>query len=314
MPKNDIESVQKTFYYHADANAIGGTVNRPFHGSVPSHASISLPLVGGFLRKQRKGREWKGQNIVSYTSESTSVSGSQEDPEKDGPWTTEVSASIEGLKILEGVIEADRVVAQLSIAHPHSGEEPTISLLGSQFENLRISGVKVKPVVRYDLFSEHDGTLKDSKYPSISWPKQPSLLKKVREQKKLAIKTYSEKYETEPIPNWIHHHFHEFGLNLRETAKDVLGKLQENPVLGLENDKDYIVCSLVDHLPGLENFPGVVCGNGIYLPGYGRFYFGEVIVQQGTYRVSMIRAQLGSPVGAAMSVGVASSNGKPGGP
>ena len=328
MPKNDIEGpVHKTFYYHADASAIGGTIHRPFSGFVPSQTSISLPLVGGFLEKERKGRKWK--DIVSYTNESTRVSGSKQDPDKDGPWTTEVSASIEGLNIL-GVIEADKVVAQLSVAHPHNGEQPTIALTGSKFENLRISGaaIDLDKVIRYDLFSEHDRSAEPdhrNRYPKELWPRQEKLREKIKNQKILAIQKYAAKYKDEPIPNWIHHHFHELEhdpgpnakkIDLQRKSEDLAKDLiEEDARVGLNNDGNYVICSLIDHFPDLPpNFPGIVCGNGVYLPGYGRFFFGEVIIQQGTFRVSMIRAQLGSGIGGAMSAGVASSNGQGSGP
>ncbi|HEX3437168.1 MAG TPA: hypothetical protein VHT24_10420 [Pseudacidobacterium sp.] len=283
----------KYFYYHADANAIGGLINRPFSAFVPSHTSISLPLVGGFLEKQRKGRKWK--DTVSYTSESTHVSGSKKD--EVGPWTTQVSATIEGLNILD-VVTADRVVAQLSVAHPHGGGHPTISIVGSQFINLRISGQPIEPILNYDLFTDHDGTSEEDpkkRYPKKSWPEQEKFLEKVRAQKVGAKDTYTKKYNNAPIPDWIRSHFHwldsEQGLNGR----------------------DYIVCSLIDQLPELPpHFPGVICGNGIYVPGFGRVLFAELIVDHGTFRLSMIRAQLGSPVGGAVSVATASSNGKPG--
>jgi len=363
MPKNDTQGpVQKTFYYHADASAIGGTIHRPFVGFVPSQTSISLPLVGGFIEKQRKSRKWK--DIVSYESESTRVSGSQQDPDRDGPWTTDVSASIERLNIL-GVIEADKVVAQLAISHPYNGDEPSVRLLGSQFENLRISGVKIDlGPLRLDLFEEHDGL--PGRYPKKRWPMQKKLLDKVKSQKVLAIRKYAEKHGEEPIPNWIRHHFHELEsllpdrpkskelairlheelapelddsrfeklrlefLEQREKGstkeiKELHGELVEalnrgkerkkQPAGGFTNDNDYVICSLIDHFPDLPpHFPGIVCGNAVYLPGYGRFHFGEVIVQQGTYRVSMIRAQLGSGTGGAMSAAVASSNGQGSGP
>jgi hypothetical protein len=285
--------IQKTFFYHADASAIGGVIHRPFNGFVPSHTSISLPLVGGFVEKQRKGRAWK--NIVSYTAESTHVSGSKQDEGENGPWTTQVSATIEGLNILD-VVTADRVVAQLSVAHPHAGGEPTISVIGSQFDNLRISGEKVEPLIRYDLFSEHDGSSEadpGKRFPKKPWPRQDKFLEKVNAQKANAKQKYAKRYAEAPIPDWIQHHFHWF-----DSAQGL-------------NDRDYIVCSLIDHLPELpEHFTGVVCGNGVYLPGFGKIFFGEVIIQQGTFRVSMIRAQLGSPVAGAVSAGVASSNGK----
>jgi hypothetical protein len=295
MAENKTEDpIQRTFLYHADANAIGGTIHRPFNGFVPSHTSISLPIVGGFLQKQRKGRPWK--NIVSYTNESTHVSGSKQDEAEDGPWTTQVTATVEELEILE-VVTADKVVAQLSVSHPHDGGTPSISVVGSQFINLRISGEKIEPVIRQDLFTEHDGlSAEDPKkrYPKKPWPKQEKFLEKVTAQKAQAKEKYGEKYNKAPLPDWIKHHF-----------------LWFDSAQGL-NDRDYIVCSLIDHLPELpEHFPGVICGNGIYIPGFGKVFFGEVIVQQGTFTVSMVRAELGSPVGGSISAATVRSNGAP---
>ncbi len=298
MAANPTEDpIQRQFLYHADANAIGGTINRPFNGFVPSHTSISLPIVGGFLEKQRKGRAWK--NIVTYANESTHVSGSKKDEAEGGPWTTQVSATIEGLNILE-VVTADKVVAQLSVAHPQDGGEPTISVIGSQFDNLRISGQKITPVLRYDLFAEHDGSSEDDpkkRYPKKSWLKQEKFLEKVTAQKAQAKEKYAKKYNGAPLPGWIRHHFHWF-----DSAQGL-------------NDRDYIVCSLIDHLPELpEHFPGVVCGNGIYIPGFGKVFFGEIVLHQKTFTVSMVRAQLGSPVGGAISAATVRSNGVPDGP
>jgi hypothetical protein len=293
MAANPTEDpIQRNFLYHADANAIGGTINRPFNGFVPSQTSISLPIVGGFLEKQRKGRAWK--NIVSYTTESTHVSGAKKDGEEDGPWTTQVSATIEKLNILE-VITADKVVAQLSVAHPADGGEPTISVIGTQFDNLRISGDKVEPVLRYDLFADHDGSAEadpKKQYPKKTWPRQEKFLEKVTAQKAQAKARHEEKYKGAPLPGWIRHHFHWF-----DSAQGL-------------NDRDYIQCSLIDQLPELpEGFPGVICGNAIYIPGFGKVFFAEVIVHQKTFTVSMVRAQLGSPVGGAISAATVRSNG-----
>ena len=298
MPENPTDDpIQRNFLYHADANPIGGTINRPFNGFVPSQTSISLPIVGGFLEKQRKGRAWK--NIVSYTNESTHVSGSKKAGDDDAPWTTQVSATIEGLNILE-VITADKVVAQLSVAHPADGGEPTISVIGSQFDNLRISGTKITPVIRYDLFEEHDGSGEadpTKRYPKKTWPRQEKFLQKVTAQKRQARDKYAEKYRGASLPGWIRHHFHWF-----------------DSEQGL-NNRDYIQCSLVDQLPEMpEGFPGVICGNAIYIPGFGKVFFAELIIHQKTFTVSMVRAQLGSPVGGAISAASVRSNGVPDGP
>ena len=298
MATNTMQELpHKTFYYHADASAIGGTINRPFSGFVPSHTSLSLPLVGGFVEKHRKGRPWK--DIVTFEKESTHVSGSRKDEAEGGPWTTQVSATIEHLNILE-VITADKVVAQLSVAHPFDGGSPTISVVGSQFINLRISGNPIEPVIRYDLFADHDSSSEQDpkkRYPKQAWPKQDKFLEKVKTQLTNAKNTYTKKYDGAPLPAWIKNHFHPV-----------------EPGQGL-NGRDYIICSLIDQLPEMPpGFPGVTCGHAIYVPGFGKVYFGEVIVHQGTFTVSMVRAHLGSPVGGAISAAVVRSNGQGGDP
>lgn len=290
----------KTFHYHADVNAIGGYIDRPFNGFVPSHTSASLPIVGGFIEKQRnRSRSWK--DIVNFSSESTHVSGSKKDEPNDGPWTTQVSATVNDLNILD-VITAKKVVVQLSIAHPHDGGNPTVSLVGTQFIDLAISGTIIKPVIRYDLFSDHDGKRPDdpakkdrTAYPQAPWTQQPKFLEKARNQAANARKKFTENYNEESVPDWVKHHFHWFDTDKADASAD----------------RDYVPCSLIDELPPLpDNFPGVVCGNAVYIPGFGKVFFGEVHVHKDVHRVSMIRTQLGSPVGGAVSACVASSNGK----
>lgn len=295
-------TTQRTFYYHADASAVGGYINRPFNGFIPSHTSLSLPVVGGFVQKERKrSRPWK--DIINFSSESTHVSGSKQGEENGGPWTTQVSATVEDLNILD-VVTAKKIVAQLSVAHPHDGGEPTISIVGTQFVDLRISNHPIDAMIRYDLFSDHDGEpttdqgKKDrSVYPNSPWPKQNSLLTKVDQQLRQAQKLYTEKYNEAQTPDWFSHR-----LRWLSTSEG-------------QEDRDHVVCSLIDHLSGLPaNFPGIVCGNSIYIQGFGKFSFGEVIIHRRLFRVSMVHAELGSAVGGAASFAVASSNGHPGGP
>lgn len=274
------DPIERTHYYHADASAIGGYITRPFTGTVPSHASVSLPLVGGVLEKERKGRKWR--NTVNYATASTTVSGKKQDGE--GPWITDVTATIDDLNIRE-IITAKRVVAQISIAHPHEGYTPKIYLTGSQFVDLRISGIPINPILNYDIFEDFEAG--SNGYPSKPWDEQESLRKHVERQ-------YSEagggKEET---PDWVRHHFHWI-----ESGEK-------------SHTSDGIVCSIVDGFEGVpKNFPGRVFAHSIYVRDFGRIFFGEVVVQGGTYSLSMLRVKLGSPVGGAVSVATARSNGK----
>ena len=276
MAENTIE---RTHYFHADASAIGGYITRPFTGFVPSHSSVSLPVVGGVIEKHHKGRVWK--NTVNYSNTSATVSGKKQ--EEDGPWVTEVTAAIDDLNIRE-IITAKKIVAQLSVEHPHVGYTPKIYLTGSQFVDLRISGIPITPILNYDIFENYE--VAATGYPAKSWAKQNSLSKHVERQ-------YTEaKSGSEEVPDWIKHHFH--WLESGEKS----------------NTRDSLVCSIVDGFEGVpKNFPGKVFAHSIYVRDFGRIFFGEVIVEGGTYSLSMIRVKLGSPVGGAISAGTVRSNG-----
>ena len=283
------DTIERTHYYHADASAIGGFITRPFTGTVPSHASSSLPLVGGVLEKEHRGRKWK--NTVSYASASTTVSGKQQTTtssglalEAPGPWITEVTAAVNDLNIRE-VITAKRVVAQLSVVHPQDGYTPKIYLTGSQIVDLRISGIPITPIINYDLFEGFDAA--PNGYPSKPWPEQESLQKHAERQYRQAGGG------TEETPAWVRHHFHWI-----ETGKS--GNTYCAPP-----------CSIVEGFEGVpKNFPGKVFAHSIYVRDFGRIFFGELLVEAGTYSLSMIRVKLGSPVGGAISAATAQSNGK----
>lgn len=87
--------VKKVFYFHADANALGGYLENPFR-FVPSQASVSLPSVGGYA--STRAHDFKFEEIVRCRSTYTHVTGR---PTKtNGPWTARVTAVVEGLEIL----------------------------------------------------------------------------------------------------------------------------------------------------------------------------------------------------------------------
>ena len=280
MPENTTsDPVARTHYYHADASPIGGYIDRPFNGFVPSHTSISLPLVGGVLEKERKGSKWK--NTVNHSNSSSTVSGKKQGV--DGPWVTEVTAAVDDLNIRE-IITAKRIVAQLTVEHPHEGYIPKIYVTGAQFVDLRISGIPITPVLNYDIFEEYDGA---PGYPTTPWAQQSSLRKQIERQYAEASGGSNES------PDWVKHHFH--WLESKEKS----------------NTKDSLVCSIVDGFEKIpKNFPGKVFAHSIYVRDFGRIFFGEFIIQGGTYSLSMLRVHLGSPVGGALSVSTARSNGQ----
>ena len=114
-------------------------------------AGTSLPITGG--HGNSRVSKFKFEEFVSFDAAYTHVSGSQ--AKHDNSFTTLVTATIEGLNILD-VVTADRIVARLSSEHPPDHQEPHIVLLGSKFENLRIAGCPVDMELNHDLFLKLD--------------------------------------------------------------------------------------------------------------------------------------------------------------
>ena len=50
-------------------------------------------------------------------------------------------------------------------------------------------------------------------------------------------------------------------------------------------------------------------GHGIYVPGFGRVFFGEILIERASRRLTMMRAHLGSPIGLRVGFGDVGANG-----
>lgn len=53
----------------------------------------------------------------------------------------------------------------------------------------------------------------------------------------------------------------------------------------------------------------VIEGHGVHVPGMGRIYFGEVVIERDARRVTMMRLHLGSPIGLRVGFGDVGTNG-----
>lgn len=151
----------RVHYYHADASALGGTIERPIREHVQVQSSLSLPPVGGFATT--RSESFRLHDIVTARSTHTQVSGSASTD--TGNPTTMVTTVVEGLNILH-VLTADRVVSQISVEHPSKGYDPRVTFFGSQIENLRISGHPLEVILDVDIF-DHGRDKKFPKEPSV---------------------------------------------------------------------------------------------------------------------------------------------------
>jgi hypothetical protein len=87
----------------------------------------------------------------------------------------------------------------------------------------------------------------------------------------------------------------------------------DSSILQKHGDKDLVFSTIVKELVWQRGraYPGAkpVGTNGVYIPNLGRFYFGELLIQFSTRRLTMIRMELGSPTGGSGSVGDVDTNG-----
>ncbi len=142
---------KKTYHYNAHAHGLSAIFDRPVQRLIEVQAGVSLPTTGGHGNSRTE--RFKFEEFLSYEATYSHVSGSQS--KGDSSYTTLVTATIEGLNILD-IVTADRIVSRLSSQHPTEHREPHIVFLGSKFENLRIAGCPVDVELNHDFFLRLD--------------------------------------------------------------------------------------------------------------------------------------------------------------
>jgi hypothetical protein len=281
------DKATRTHFYHADASAIGGRIERPFEQVVPVQAPLSLPAVGGYATA--RSEDFRFQGILSFQAAQTQVAGSLN--ERNGSWTTVVSTALEGLNILN-VVTADRVVAQISTEHPRQGYTPKVSFVGTQFVNLRIGGRKIEPVIDLGFCDPDDA----NEYPKQPCIQNPAFLKKVGE---LHRRMRSEQEGT-ASPVWSRYRD---WLQLRYPLP------QSDPNLGeaLNQERGMVLCSLVQKIEG--DCPGKSFGHVLVIPDFGKVFLGELLLDHNSFHLIMVRLELGCPVQGVIGGGDTRTNG-----
>ena len=136
--------------YHAESTVLDGHLRLPIEQSIKKQAYAKVPEVGGYLSQHAK--PFRVEGIVSYCAAHSQVAGHKDDKPGHG-WSTLATSVVEGLNILN-VVTADRVVGQVSIEHPLAGYVPTVTFLGTHFDNLRIAGHQVEVDLDLDIVGE----------------------------------------------------------------------------------------------------------------------------------------------------------------
>jgi len=254
------DPIKKIYLYNAHGYGLGGRIDRPFQHVLDVHAGASLPTTGGL--EVSRAENYRLNETISYRAAHTMVSGSLD--EEDGTYNTLASATIEGLNILD-MVTADRIVAHVASKQRLDDPEPTITPIGSHFENLRIAGCPIHAELDNNLFNRF-GTF-------TSFKDAYEGNQQVREAMQALFLWGKPKFE---VPEFLRERYNWF-------AGD---KFPES--------KGIVLCSLVKDIktpcPELR-----VYGNVIVVPQFGKIYLGEVILKKNEREVTMLRLDLGCP-------------------
>jgi len=251
--------------YYATAGILSATIEQPLQSEVKDRV-LRLPYDGEY--QFRLAEPFRLEGIISYESGYAQVAGFA----SRGGFTTLATSVVEGLNILD-VVTADRVVGQISTKHPRydDGQVPSVTFLGTRFDNLRINGHKIEVTRCLDILGPKPAGDK-------SYFEDEVVLGKISEQ-------------NQGLPAWAREHW-------TKSAIQDITQPAENTAH----------CSLVSKVEGA---PGITFGHVIDLPHFGKIFLAELTVHRKkekldaskselpdhdtySFHLTMIRAKMGS--------------------
>ena len=272
---------ERTHTFNAEAIVLQGNLQLPLAQKIEPQAHSKLAETGGYLTQRSDG--YRLESVVSFRSAYSHVAGNRSLKSGEG-WHTLTTTVVEGLNVLD-VLTADRVVGQMITEHPLVGYVPSISFLGTRFENLRIAGQPVELNLDQEIFGSRPAD--DAPYT-----RDQGLLDRV-----------SSQYER------IRKH------------QDLPAELQEryNRLSSTLGASEAVECSLVNQADG--GYPGKSFGHVITIPGFGTITLGKLTVKhedpheqtkvykKTTVTLTMVDLKLGCIIEGDIPVGTGSTNG-----
>jgi hypothetical protein len=252
--------------YHAEAQALSGHLRRPVEQKIEPHVPVALKgRRSGHLYRFTEDVSIEG--LITFKSAHSRVSGSKsskKDPKHHG-WVTLSTSILEGLNVFE-VITADRIVSQVSTDHPEvDGHFPHVTFLGTQFDNLRVSGFPVTPTLNFGICGtkpDHDRSyLDDLKF-----------LEMVKQQTERIA-------DAGGLPKDMKEIYDERRAHVNQLIKNGGSNGSHEPK---------VICSLVTSIDKKieESIPGVkVIGHLLVIPDFGTVSLGEIEVGEKNYEL-----------------------------
>jgi len=278
--------MDRTHHFFGQAEVLSGHLNIPLMQDIKQQAFVKLPAEGGYRSEQAQNYRLEG--VISFETAYTQVSGSQSRKTGHG-WNTLVTSAITGLNVLD-VVTADRVVAQISTEHPLEGYTPIVTFLGTRFENLKIGGHPVNPVLDLAICGPKPNN--DQQYIQ-----DPGFLGRVGQQ-------YAQINSAKGVPDLIAKKYNASLLNPAK-IKTQAAAAQSNPN---QTPKPTIECSLVNSVA--QGLPGTSFGHVIDVPNFGTVYLANLIVDDDSFNLTMIKLDLGCVADGNADMGNGIVNGK----
>jgi hypothetical protein len=277
------EVSERKHSYHAEATVLGGHFDLPVSQEIKPLAYSKLPETGGYV--SQRSEAYQLESLLSFRSAYSHVAGNLSDKPGKG-WDTLTTTVVEGLNVME-VLTADRVVGQTITHHPLSGYVPTISFLGTRFENLRIAGYPVELEFDHNIFGAKPAN--DAPYT-----RDAGFIGRVRGQ-------YERIRKQQDLPAEL--------LERYNQLSSTLGGSEE------------VECSLVNQAAGI--YPGKSFGHVIKVPGFGTITLARLTVKhedphektqvprKTTFTLTMIDLQMGCAGSGHVPIGGGGTNGGP---
>jgi len=320
-------------YFHAEAHALSGKLDRPFEEEIKKQAFVKLATELAGLSEQEKAqrsyfsqhaKNFRLEGIISYVTAHTQVSG-HESKKHPGASVTLATSVVEGLNVLN-VVTADRVVAQISTTHFPDEHAPLVTFLGTHFENLRIFRHKVFPKLNLRLCG-------DPVAAEHRFVQSAGFLKSVRDQHnaladsvkglRAAVQKDEKRRNRElnglrDLPGLVEQEYNAALLQDDRIQERIIAAEKKVEEEGLEAGHRLwpgIKCSLVDkveiELPSKEQISEPIrpYGHVIHVPDFGKILLADLTVNHNSFDLTMIRLELGCLADGKVSVTNCSVNG-----
>lgn len=272
---------ERTHKYNAEATVLQGELRLPVSQKIEPQAHSKLAEKGGYFTQ--RADIYRLESVISFRAAYSHVAGNKSNKPGEG-FNTLTTTVVEGLNVLD-VVTADRVVGQTITQHPLDGYIPSISFLGTRFENLRIAGYPVKMEFDYDIFGPRP-------INDLPYVQDAGVVSRVSRQ-------YDRILRNKNLPDTLQKHYNQLSSNLGGSGA--------------------VECSLVNRVAGL--FPGSIFGNVITIPGFGTITLAKLTVKhedpdpatkvhrKTTFTLTMIDLKLGCVIEGDIPIGGGTNNG-----